>query len=100
MSRYFKSREVKGDAMNMFPPGNIIFVRPLKQYDGEGKKLDMAWDTVWVTPEEMIGEGILISPKACPCLPLPHTLLLQPATQSLFGAAFAQDAAASQLAGI
>ena len=49
--------------MNMFPPGRIIFVRPLKQYDGEGKKVGQEWDTVWITPEEVIGEGILISPK-------------------------------------
>ena len=62
-SRYFKSREVKGNAMNMFPPGRIIFVRPLKQYDGDGKKVGQEWDTVWITPEEIISEGILISPK-------------------------------------
>ena len=49
--------------MNMFPPGRIIFVRPLKQYDEEGKKVATDWDSVWITPEEIIGEGILVSPK-------------------------------------
>ena len=57
--------------MNMFPPGRIIFVRPLKQYDDAGKKVDTAWDSVWITPEEIIGEGILISPKVVSSLLLP-----------------------------
>lgn len=62
--RYFKSREIKGRAMDMFPPGRIVFIRPIKQVDEHGKKKGhRGWDTVWVQPMEIIGEGILVSPR-------------------------------------
>ena len=64
--RYFKSREMKGRAMDMFPPGRIVFIRPIKQVDEKGHQNEKHWDTVWVQPTEIIAEGILISPKACP----------------------------------
>lgn len=62
--RYFKSREVKGRAIDMFPPGRVIFVRPIKQVDEHGRKKGRRqWDTVWVQPTELIAEGILVSPR-------------------------------------
>jgi len=53
----------------MFPPGRVIFVRPLKVLSGKhgpGRKLEKRWDCVWVTPEQLMSEGILISKKARP----------------------------------
>lgn len=50
--------------MDMFPPGRIVFVRPIKQLDEHGRKAGpKQWDTVWIEPTEIIGEGILISPR-------------------------------------
>jgi hypothetical protein len=60
----------------MYPPGPIMFVRPLKKV-GRGAKrvgwrrhpqpeeLQRTWDCVWVTPQELISEGILVSNKVC-----------------------------------
>ena len=52
----------------MYPPGRIIFIRPLKQLVGRRqragpRRLEKGWDAVWVTPKELIAEGILISGK-------------------------------------
>lgn len=57
----------------MYPPGRIIFVRPLKTLVGRRnrgvpRRLIKGWDTVWVTPKELIAEGILISGKVPPYL--------------------------------
>jgi hypothetical protein len=52
----------------MFPPGRIIFLRPIKLLDPkQGKKergVKHEWDAVWTTPQELVGEGILVSKKA------------------------------------
>lgn len=50
----------------MFPPGRVIFVRPLKtlvgrRHHGAPKRFEKGWDAVWITPQELIAEGILIS---------------------------------------
>lgn len=50
----------------MYPPGRIIFVRPLKtlvgrRHRGGPRRLQKGWDCVWITPKELIAEGILIS---------------------------------------
>ncbi len=59
--------------MDMFPPGRIVFIRPLKQLDEQGrKKGPKQWDTVWVQPTEIISEGILVSPRVSA---LPHALV-------------------------
>ena len=55
--------------MDMYPPGRIIFLRRLKTLvgrrgAGRPKRHEKGWDSVWVTPEELIAEGILISGKA------------------------------------
>ena len=52
----------------MYPPGRVIFIRPLKQLVGRRhragpRRLEKGWDAVWVTPKELIAEGILISGK-------------------------------------
>ena len=52
----------------MYPPGRVIFLRPIKVLDrserqGEDRGVKTVWDAVWTTPQEIIGEGILVSPK-------------------------------------
>lgn len=64
--RYYKSVERRGKEMDMFPPGRVIFVRPLKTLVGRRhragpKRFEKGWDAVWITPQELIAEGILIS---------------------------------------
>ena len=67
--RYHLAQERKGRALNMYPPGRIIFLRPIKvrkkrKSGEEGKgKLVKKWDAVWVSPREVIGEGILVSKR-------------------------------------
>jgi hypothetical protein len=65
--RYYKSTERRGREMDMYPPGRVMFIRPLKTLVGRrgpGRRSERGWDTVWVTPQELIAEGILISGKA------------------------------------
>lgn len=66
---YYRSTEHrKKKERDMYPPGRIIFIRPLKQLVGRRqragpRRLEKGWDAVWVTPKELIAEGILISGK-------------------------------------
>ncbi|KAL3137504.1 hypothetical protein ABBQ38_004792 [Trebouxia sp. C0009 RCD-2024] len=67
LERYHLAQERKGRALNMYPPGRIIFLRPIKvrkkrKHGGEGK-LVKRWDAVWVSPREVVGEGILVSKR-------------------------------------
>ena len=72
--RYHMAQERKGRALNMYPPGRIIFLRPIKvvkrkrdEQSGEiSKKLVKRWDAVWVSPREVVGEGILVSKRVRP----------------------------------
>lgn len=64
------AQERKGRALNMYPPGRIIFLRPIKiakrkkGEDGEAiRKIIKRWDAVWVSPREVVGEGILVSKR-------------------------------------
>ena len=54
------------DIIPMFAPGRIIFLRPLKSTSSRkktGKKLTVkSFDAVWITAQELAGEGILVSP--------------------------------------
>ena len=55
----------------MYPPGRIIFLRPIKvrkkrKSGGEGR-LEKKWDAVWVSPREVVGEGILVSKRVSVC---------------------------------
>lgn len=54
--------------ISMYPPGRVIFMRPLKvpKRRGPTRKIEKRWDAVWVTPEQLMSEGILISKKARP----------------------------------
>ncbi|KAK9829311.1 hypothetical protein WJX72_005111 [[Myrmecia] bisecta] len=69
LERYHQSVDKKGRAMDMFPPGRIIFQRPIKTIGRKRRRMvphrrmEKQWDAVWVTPREIIGEGILISKK-------------------------------------
>lgn len=65
------AQERKGRALNMYPPGRIIFLRPIKvakrKHGEDGKetsrKIVKRWDAVWVSPREVVGEGILVSKR-------------------------------------
>ncbi len=62
------AQERKGRALNMYPPGRIIFLRPIKvrkrrKSGEEGHKIEKRWDAVWVSPREVVGEGILVSKR-------------------------------------
>lgn len=39
-----------GQPMSMYPPGRLIFVRPIKT------RRKKAWDCVWISPEDIIGK--------------------------------------------
>jgi len=62
------AQERKGRALNMYPPGRIIFLRPIKvrkrrKSGEETHKIEKRWDAVWVSPREVVGEGILVSKR-------------------------------------
>lgn len=54
--KYYESRRRMGQPVAMYPPGKIIFLRPMKA------RRRRHWDAVYVAPEDLIGEGILVSP--------------------------------------
>lgn len=65
--KYLVAEEVKDrDIVPMFAPGRIIFLRPLKSTSARkktGAKLTVkSFDAVWITAQELAGEGILVSP--------------------------------------
>lgn len=72
--RYHTRSNKQGKARDMFPPGRVLFLRPIKMLDkekiGEGKKdnppLRQAWDAIWLSSEELVAEGILMSKKVSP----------------------------------
>ena len=50
------------DTRNLFPPGNIIHLRPFAAPGKKGKSVkNDVWDAVWVRGEDLIGEGLLLS---------------------------------------
>ena len=65
--RYHRSTARKGKAKDMFPPGRVMFLRPIKVLDRQEKKKEQGvkqqWDAIWITPQELIQEGILVSKK-------------------------------------
>ena len=65
--RYHRSTARKGKAKDMFPPGRILFLRPIKVLDRQESKKEQGvkqqWDAIWITPQELIQEGILVSKK-------------------------------------
>jgi hypothetical protein len=56
--KYYESRRRLGQPIEMYPPGKIIFLRPIKSARGQRE-----WDAVFVAPEDLMGEGILVSPN-------------------------------------
>lgn len=63
----------------MLPPGRIVFLRSIKvakrKHGEDGKqtsrKVVERWDAVWLSPREVVGEGILVSKRVSEQLPLP-----------------------------
>lgn len=72
--RYFKRVDRKGKAREMYPPGPIMFVRPLKHLvradngrkSRSGFRIKRTFDAVWITPQELVSEGILVSSMVSP----------------------------------
>lgn len=56
LQRYYESRARIGQPLSMYPPGRIIFLRPIKT------RVVKEWDAVWIQPEDIIAEGLLVSP--------------------------------------
>ena len=66
--RYQKQLKAKPATVRMFPPGRVMFMRPLKTLKKRRRnahvveeRLEKSWDAIWVTPQELIAEGILVS---------------------------------------
>ena len=62
------AQDRKGRGLNMYPPGKVIFMRPFKvlkrgREGGDSDSYRKKWDAVWVSPREVIGEGILVSKR-------------------------------------
>lgn len=57
---YYQSRRKLGQPVPMFPPGRVLFLRPMKVR--RGLSLMRTWDAVYVAPEDLISEGILVAP--------------------------------------
>lgn len=53
-----------GLQVGLYPPGRQIFLRRFKKQSQPKHAEDVSWDAVWIQPEEIIGEGILISKHA------------------------------------
>ena len=53
-----------GLQVGLYPPGRQIFLRRFKQCSQPQTPDDVYWDAVWIRPEEIIGEGILVSKRA------------------------------------
>ena len=53
-----------GLKVGLYPPGKQIFLRRFKMQSQPKHAEDVSWDAVWIQPEEIIGEGILISKHA------------------------------------
>ena len=58
LQEYADLIKARSKMLEMIPPGQVILLRALK-VNGERK----SWDAVWVKAEELIREGILISPS-------------------------------------
>lgn len=55
--RYYESRQRLGQPVSTYPPGKVIFLRPIKTCRGVKH-----WDAVYIAPEDLVAEGILVSP--------------------------------------
>jgi hypothetical protein len=88
LCRYYQQEDIKdANLMGMYPPGKIIFMRPLKTVKGKRTVTHLhapkqkCWDAVWISAYELIGEGILLSKavRAGPC----HVVAEQPCMESI-----------------
>lgn len=70
LEKYYESSKLHNSSastMEMFPPGKLMFLRPFKGTGGKKKGGNKnggttTWDAVWITGEQLMGEGILLSP--------------------------------------
>ncbi|KAL3138208.1 hypothetical protein ABBQ38_005429 [Trebouxia sp. C0009 RCD-2024] len=53
-----------GLKVGLYPPGKQIFLRRFKKQSQPQHAEDVSWDAVWIQPEEIIGEGIIVSKHA------------------------------------
>ena len=53
-----------GLQVGLYPPGRQVFLRRFKQSSQPQDPDDVYWDAVWIRPEEIIAEGILVSKHA------------------------------------
>lgn len=53
-----------GLEVGLYPPGKQIFLRRFKKQSQPKHAEDVCWDAVWIQPEEIIGEGVIISKHA------------------------------------
>ena len=60
--KYYESRRKSGKPIEMYPPGKISFLRPIKSQTRLGQ-LKRSWDAVYIAAEDLMGEGILVSPN-------------------------------------
>lgn len=60
--KYYESRRRLGQPIEMYPPGKIIFLRPIKSQSRLGQ-VKRKWDAVFIAAEDLMGEGILVSPN-------------------------------------
>lgn len=47
--KYYESRRALGQPVSMYPPGKVVFLRPIKTRRAK------QWDAVFVSPEDLIG---------------------------------------------
>ncbi|KAK9823352.1 hypothetical protein WJX72_002122 [[Myrmecia] bisecta] len=58
LEAYAESIEARNRMMELIPPGRVVFLRPHKVGG-----VRTFWDGVWLKAEEIIKEGILVSPR-------------------------------------
>jgi len=58
---YYESRARLGAPVKLYPPGRLVFLRPHHQHKSNNKSSKRVWDAVWIAPEDIIAEGVLVS---------------------------------------
>lgn len=64
LQQYYNSRQSMGQPLSMYPPGRVLFLRPIKTQQTK------EWDAVWIQPEDLIG-GIGTAARWHAVQPLP-----------------------------
>jgi hypothetical protein len=65
LKKYVESSKLHSkdaDKRELYPPGNIIHLRPFAAAGDKGKKVKHdVWDAVWVSGEDLIAEGLILT---------------------------------------